>query len=503
MSADEKPPVDPFLAEDPAAHERERRRLERESKRRARDNRESLASRVGGLLDGAASRGREKLEQTRERAKDPAPPADGVEPPAFRRPPAAPAAAQDGAAAPPQASEPPPVEEAPPGSSPATPAEEPKPFTPPPLTPRSPTGERMSADAVMPRRPVRRRPLDTEDVEAVPPEPITAPRRDGSESEEWAAVPAAGGVEPPVAAPAGTGGVPPRRRPASTGSTWTLWRRRLLALVAILAIGAGAVYALSRVSGGDPAPVAKGPAKLKTTTVTIPEGLTSDEMSSVAKKAGLKGDYDKAVKQAAKKFNVSRYGAPKGASLEGFLFPATYEVEKGAPVSDLVNKQLEAFDQNLAQVNLSYAKKKNLSVYDVVTIASMIEREVQVDSERPIVAAVIYNRLQQGIPLEIDATVRYALGNDYTNSLTTSDLQIDSPYNTYRYPGLPKGPISNPGLASLTAAANPTNDNYLYYVVKPNTCGEHFFTDNYDEFLAASQKYDAAQAAAGGSPTSC
>jgi UPF0755 protein len=116
---------------------------------------------------------------------------------------------------------------------------------------------------------------------------------------------------------------------------------------------------------------------------------------------------------------------------------------------------------------------------------------------------VIYNRLNQGIPLEIDATVRYALGNDYTHSLTTDDLQTDSPYNTYVNPGLPKGPIANPGLDSLKAAAKPSDDNYLYYVVKPGTCGEHTFTDNYDEFVQASQEYDAAQAAAGGSPTDC
>ncbi|MEO7197458.1 MAG: endolytic transglycosylase MltG, partial [Solirubrobacterales bacterium] len=308
---------------------------------------------------------------------------------------------------------------------------------------------------------------------------------------------------PPTPPAAGGGGTRTRsRRPGQPGP---LWKRRLMALVAVVLLVAGALFALSKVRGGDdPAPVPAGPKKLKTTSITIPEGYTAEEMASVAKKAGLKGSYEDATKKAAKKFGLAKLGAPDGATLEGFLFPATYEVEKGAPASDLVTKQLtEGFNANFGQVDVSSAKKKNLSVYDVVTIASMIEREVQVPSERAKVAAVIYNRLQQKIPLEIDATVRYALGNNFQDSLTTSDLEVDSPYNTYRYPGLPAGPIANPGLDSLEAAANPTDDNYLYYVVKPGTCGEHFFTDNYDEFLAAAQDYDTAQAAAGGSPTEC
>jgi uncharacterized YceG family protein len=271
----------------------------------------------------------------------------------------------------------------------------------------------------------------------------------------------------------------------------------------MIAIVAAGLFAVSRVTGGDPAPAPKAEKPVKTTDITIPEGLTIDDMAAIAKKAGLKGDYAKEAENAVKRYNPQRFGAPQDATLEGFLFPATYEVEQGAPVRDLVDKQLEAFDQNFSQVDLSYAKRKNLTPYDVVTIASMIEREVQVPSERPKVSAVIYNRLAQNMPLEIDATVRYALGNDYEHSLTTSDLQVDSPYNTYRYPGLPKGPISNPGLDSLQAAANPSDDNYLYYVVKPGTCGEHFFTDSYDEFSQASAEYDAAQAAAGGSPTNC
>ena len=141
-------------------------------------------------------------------------------------------------------------------------------------------------------------------------------------------------------------------------------------------------------------------------------------------------------------------------------------------------------------------------MYDVVTIASMIEREVLVPKERPLVAAVIYNRLSQGMPLGIDATLRYDLDN-FDQPLTESELQSDSPYNTRLVTGLPPTPIANPGLDSLQAAADPAKVDYTYYVVKPDTCGEHFFTNDYDEFLAASDKYDAARAAEGGAPTDC
>jgi uncharacterized YceG family protein len=199
---------------------------------------------------------------------------------------------------------------------------------------------------------------------------------------------------------------------------------------------------------------------------------------------------------------MDKTGAPKDASLEGFLFPATYELEKGARVEDLVENQLAAFDDNIDQVDVKAAEKKNLTIYDLVTIASMIEREVMVPKERPLVAAVIYNRLAQGIPLGIDATLRYELDN-FDEPLTESDLATESPYNTRLVTGLPPTPIANPGLDSLQAAADPAKVDYLYYVVKPGTCGEHYFTNDYDDFLAASEKYNSAREAEGGSPTDC
>jgi uncharacterized YceG family protein len=168
-----------------------------------------------------------------------------------------------------------------------------------------------------------------------------------------------------------------------------------------------------------------------------------------------------------------------------------------------VAKQLKAFKDNFRKVELTGARRKGLSPYEVLIIASMIEREVMVDSERELVAAVIYNRLADGEPLGIDATIRYATGN-YRSPLKESELAIDSPYNTRTHAGLPPTPIGNPGLESIQAAADPARVDFRYYVVKPGTCGEHEFTETQAEFDAAVARYNAAREAAGGrSPVEC
>jgi UPF0755 protein len=238
-------------------------------------------------------------------------------------------------------------------------------------------------------------------------------------------------------------------------------------------------------------------------TVTIPEGLSRREIVPIARRAGLKGDYVKAgADTSALRFRDFGVQVPPD-SLEGFLFPATYELARGAPVRALVSKQLAAFRQRFATVDLSYARQKNLTAFDVVTIASMVEREARVARERPLIAAVIYNRLHAHQPLGIDATIRYATGN-WRSPLTDSQLAIDSPYNTRRNTGLPPGPIGNPGLDSIRAAARPARVGYLYYVVKPDSCGEHSFSSTFSQFEQDRRRYQAARAAAGErSPTSC
>ena len=226
--------------------------------------------------------------------------------------------------------------------------------------------------------------------------------------------------------------------------------------------------------------------------VTIPEGEDRVQTAATIKGLGLSGDYLAATK-SFKGFDPNKYGAKNPPSLEGFLFPATYQLDPGASVDQLVSEQLQAFEQNIAGVNLSYAKSKNLTVYDVLTIASMIDKEVQIPSERALVAAVIYNRLHRGMPLQIDATTRFQFHN-YTGDITESQLQSPSPYNTRINAGLPPTPIGNPGLDAIKAAARPANVNYLYYVLNGNNSGHHCFTASGDEFNKLVAAYQSGQA---------
>jgi UPF0755 protein len=234
--------------------------------------------------------------------------------------------------------------------------------------------------------------------------------------------------------------------------------------------------------------------------VTIPEGRSRREIAPLVK--GLDGSYLRATRRSPI-LDPRDYRAPRGRSLEGFLFPATYELKKGQPVSRLVERQLEAFKRNFDEVDLRYARSKNLTPYDVLIIASMVEREAQVARERPLVASVIYNRLRHGMPLGIDATIRYAL-NQWNRPLRQSQLATSSRYNTRTNPGLPPGPIGNPGLASIRAAAHPAKSGYLFYVVKPGTCGEHSFSSTEAQFQKDVARYNAARKRRGGkSPTNC
>ncbi len=239
-----------------------------------------------------------------------------------------------------------------------------------------------------------------------------------------------------------------------------------------------------------------------TLTVTIPEGLDRRQIAADILPEGVSSDeYLQLTETAPQGFNPRQYGA-KNRDLEGFLFPATYELQPGQGAAELVQQQLQAFEQNVGRVNMRRAKRANLTVYDVLTIASMIDKEVQVAEERPLVSAVIQNRLRQGIPLGIDATTRYETQN-YTEQIPQSDLDKDTPYNTRLNAGLPPTPIGNPGLEAIEAAAAPANVDYLYFVVKPGTCGEHSFTASEQEFEQLAAEYRRALEEEGGSPTEC
>jgi UPF0755 protein len=237
--------------------------------------------------------------------------------------------------------------------------------------------------------------------------------------------------------------------------------------------------------------------QLRQFRIVFPEGFTRAQMAArvttVAKiaeheshrKVKVSGDGYSAA--TGKPQTVPGFGSKK-LPLEGFLFPDTYDFDRKSTSAQLVRNQLGEFTSKWSRLNLSYARSKNLTPYDVLTIASMVEGEAQVPSERPLVAAVIYNRLHVHMPLGIDATLRYGLHIPPTESLTQSELQNPTPYNTRMHGGLPPTPINNPGIAALEAAANPAKVDYLYFVRKPDH-KHHYFTANYQDFLQHEAQY--------------
>jgi UPF0755 protein len=286
-----------------------------------------------------------------------------------------------------------------------------------------------------------------------------------------------------------------RRHKQASGTT-----RALAALGGvILGVGVLAAIAFAVVgrSGNDSSGAAAttestttGPPPKPVLRIVFPEGFTRAEM---AQRITAVNKIAKDKRHITPKLSASEYlrltktmnppaGFPKDVPhLEGFLFPATYDFTEDTTTRELVNDQLDAFEHNWSQIDLSYAKSKNLTPYDVLTIASMIEKEVQVPKERPLVAAVIYNRLHLDMALQIDATLRYGFNIPPTQAILQSQIDSDNPYNTRRFAGLTPTPISNPGLAAMQAAAHPAKVDYLYYVRKPD-CKTHFFTASAEAF---------------------
>jgi UPF0755 protein len=242
--------------------------------------------------------------------------------------------------------------------------------------------------------------------------------------------------------------------------------------------------------------------------VVIPEGETRLQIAEIAAADGLTGSYAKASERSPL-LNPATYGAPKGTpSLEGILFPATYDMNAGAPVSRLVAEQLAAFQERFGAEEVKRAHELHVTPYQLLTVASMVEREALVPGDRAKIAAVIYNRLRAGMPLGIDATIYYAVEQargipTYAGELTEAQLHIDSPYNTRTHRGLPPTPISNPGMASIEAAAHPAHVPYLYYVAGADGCGEQVFSTSYAQFEVDAAAYDAAVKRNGGKPPVC
>jgi len=217
--------------------------------------------------------------------------------------------------------------------------------------------------------------------------------------------------------------------------------------------------------------------------LTIPEGYTAAQVGHKLAVAGLVSESAFAKVVHARRLMVA--GA-LSSGLEGFLFPDTYQIPKRTTADDVADIMTRQFMAELPRDYAAASTRLKFTVPQIVTIASMVEREAKVDVERPLIASVIYNRLRLGMPLEIDATIEYALPRHKT-ALSYADLAIDSPYNTYAHAGLPPTPISNPGKASLDAAFHPASTPYLYYVYKGG--GHHAFSTTLQQQQENERKY--------------
>ena len=223
--------------------------------------------------------------------------------------------------------------------------------------------------------------------------------------------------------------------------------------------------------------------------LTIQEGLTLEQTAERVEAAyGLSKDEFLAQAKASK--YADDYPFLEGAyndSLEGYLYPKTYTFTGAPSADDIIRKLLDQFVSETASLNLDKGAN-GLSAQQIVTMASLIERETAVDSERPTIASVIYNRLDADMPLQIDAAIVYARGGG-NQAVTYSDLEIDSPYNVYKNYGLTPGPICSPSISSIKAALNPDKTDYLYYVASAAGDGTHKFSSDYEQFEKDSQEY--------------
>ena len=218
-----------------------------------------------------------------------------------------------------------------------------------------------------------------------------------------------------------------------------------------------------RIAGGD----------VNIRIVTVPEGYTMFDIADAVEQAGL-GSHEEFLKQATEQTALIADLAPQAKSLEGFLFPDTYEFTRSETVPDIVGAMVRRFRKEVATLDLGDALQ-------TVTMASIVEKETGAPDERFLVSSVYHNRLNHKIALQADPTVIYAhlLSGTYSGTLHHSDMAIDSPYNTYRYPGLPPGPIGNPGRAAIEAALHPADSNFFYFVGDGN--GHHRFSHNLSE----------------------
>jgi UPF0755 protein len=224
-----------------------------------------------------------------------------------------------------------------------------------------------------------------------------------------------------------------------------------------------------------------------TIAVTIPEGLTLEETAqTVAKESGVSAAaFERAARQTD--YDYAFLEHPGIETTEGYLYPAKYDFEKGVTARQVVDRLLGQYLIETQNLDIPGARDRlGLTEHQLVTVASLIEREAASPREKPLVASVIYNRLDRDMPLQIDASIQYALEKPKAN-LSLRDLKVDSPYNTYENKGLPPGPICSPSRESLEAALSPADTDYLYYVLKADG-QSHYFTNDYQDFLGEKAK---------------
>jgi UPF0755 protein len=298
------------------------------------------------------------------------------------------------------------------------------------------------------------------------------------------------------------GVMPPKPGPSPRQKSRDRIRRRRLGAFGGILLAVLIVFAIVKIVGSGSSaapPTTVAVVQPKPFRIVFPEGFTREEMAQRVQVVAKIAEHKRLHKhvhlsrasylRASQPRPVDGFGVKKH-NLEGFLFPATYDFLANTTSTQLVQDQLDAFHASWGKVDLSYARKQNLTAYDVLIIASLVEKEALAPDERPKIARVIYNRLHAHMNLGIDATTRYGLHVPGTKSLTQSDLASSNPYNT-RNPnitGLPPTPIANPGLASMQAAAHPVSGNWLYFVRKRDKV-HHYFTNNYADFLNHERQY--------------
>lgn len=235
---------------------------------------------------------------------------------------------------------------------------------------------------------------------------------------------------------------------------------------------------LSKLTAGQAAP---------TIAVTFPEGLTLSETArTVAQGTGIPAEkFESAARRTDYAYAFLQDG--KAQTTEGYLFPRRYDFERGVTAAQVVDRLLGQYLLETGGLDIVGAEERlGLTEHQLVTVASLIEKESANARERPVIASVIYNRIRKDMPLQIDATIQYALERPKEN-LSYTDLKIKSPYNTYENEGLPPGPICNPSLQSLRAATEPADTDHVYYVLEAGG-EEHFFTNDYNEFLKVKEE---------------